>query len=380
MYFRLNPECYLIRGIRNGAIIDLIDNKIYALDENEALLLTLCEKNNLIRGNEELLNELKQLCLGNFYPKNVYIQKLRAGSITKGNQKDQPPELFRAFIEINNKCNRECWFCGYYGIKRSSGCIGCNKWNDDGEDLTIMRLKELLDELKDLDCKDIYIIGGDLTLDWNRTMEILEHANKKFVNLFITLHEQSLSKDIIDDLENKAKLIIQTDNLKNRNFHNFITLLSIKPEDWMSADIIEDENIIIDFIIDSENSLIADIPIMSKKKIQAIDMHDFLNNIEYHPCLGHTLAISYTGNILPCPMMRNHVLGNINNKALYSIFDEKINDIDKFWNLTLDKIDKCTKCEFRYICIDCRCLEEKLTGKLDGKRICSYDPEIGKWL
>ena len=82
MYFRLNPECYLIRGKKLGAIFDLIDHKIYALNELETEIVTSCEKNNSIQGERKFLNELKQLCLGNFYSNRSYIQKLRVGSPT----------------------------------------------------------------------------------------------------------------------------------------------------------------------------------------------------------------------------------------------------------------------------------------------------------
>lgn len=74
-------------------------------------------------------------------------------------------------------------------------------------------------------------------------------------------------------------------------------------------------------------------------------------------------------------MMRDHVYGNIRNRELHTIFEEKWDDIDKIWKLNLDKIDKCTYCEFRYACNDCRALEEQLTGKLNGKITCGYDPK-----
>jgi len=67
MYFRLNPECYLIRGERCGAIFDLIDTKIYALNQQETKLVTACEKNDPISGDEKLLNELKHTPTDHIY-------------------------------------------------------------------------------------------------------------------------------------------------------------------------------------------------------------------------------------------------------------------------------------------------------------------------
>jgi MoaA/NifB/PqqE/SkfB family radical SAM enzyme len=69
----------------------------------------------------------------------------------------------------------------------------------------------------------------------------------------------------------------------------------------------------------------------------------------------------------------------VSNKELYAVLKSEWERIDNFWELNLDKIEKCCSCEFRYSCADCRSLEESLTGKLDGKMLCNYDPSEGKW-
>ena len=378
MYFRLNPECYFIKGSRCGAIYDLIEGNIYALDSEETKLVESCEKN--VEKENEILENLKKLCLGNFYEKIVYIEKLRLGSPIEESQPGHPPQFNRAFLEINNSCNRDCWFCGYHGVKRSWGCMGCNKWNEDGETLTTERWKEIIDELKCLNCKDIFITGGDLTLAWDKTMDILDYADGKFERTYITLHEQSFSEKIAKYLTNKAQTIIQTEKLDGIQSEDLIFLLTVRPEEFKNLKDVKNKKAMIDFVSEDFRSLSAEIPLISKRKIPKESMYQFFHNIKYHPCIGNTLAISHTGNVLPCPMMRNHVLGNIRDRELYTIFENGKEEIDKFWNLTLDNIEKCRDCEFRYACNDCRALEEKLTGKLEGKRLCDYEPEEGKWL
>ena len=373
MYFRLNPECYFVKGKRCGSIYDLIEGNIYSLNQEETKIAESCEKNDPVVEND-FLKKLKELCVGNFYDKQVYIQKLRLGT---PKEEMQPPAFYRAFLEISNLCNRNCWFCGYYGIKRNLGCLGCNKWNENGEALKVKRWKSLLDELKDLNCTNIFLTGGDLTLAWDKTLEILDFANKKFNKVYITLHEKSFYEDIRKDLANKAQPIIQTENPSLQS-ENLILLLSIRPEEFENLKI--EKNVTIDFVSEDFNSLPSNLSITSKRKIPKVNAYRFFHNIEYHPCLGNTLTISYAGKVLPCPMMRNYSLGSIKNKELYKIFERGKEEINKFWNLTLDHIEKCKKCEFRYACSDCRALEEKLTGKLDGKRLCNYDPKEGKWL
>lgn len=378
MYFKLNPECYLVMGRSRGAIFDLIKEEIYPLEAKEARFIASCEKNLPVCGDEDLLKRLKRLCLGNFYLNKSYVQKLRVGTPLADEQEiGNPPELYRAFLEINNLCNRDCWFCGYQGVKRSMGCMGCNKWRCHGKPLPVDRWMELIDELKYLKCRDLYISGGDLTLVWDKTMDILNYAKGKFINIYVKLHEQSLSENVMNDLKGKAKAIIQTDNPYCTQYGDSIFLLTIKPDNWKKFSNFIGKNLLVDFVVDKVNALPSESPLISEGKMSA-NMYTFLNNIKYHPCLGHALVVCYDGNVIPCPMMRDHCLGNVANDGLYSIFRDE--EVEKFWRLTLDKIDKCKGCEFRYACTDCRSLEEGLTGKLNGKQSCDYDPMEGKWL
>jgi radical SAM protein with 4Fe4S-binding SPASM domain len=383
MYFRLNPECYLIRGKKLGAIFDLSDEKLYSLNLQETEIITSCEKNNPIQEYEAVLSELKNLRLGNFYNNRIYIQKLRIGS--RIDETDpfypfSPPDLNRAFLEINNACNRDCWFCGYYGIARSLGCMGCNKWIESGNPLNVERWKKAIDELRDLNCNVIYITGGDLTIEWDKTMDILDYAKNKFSDIYIIIHKQSVSTDKVADVKNKAKLIIQTDELNNLLSDDVSYLLVVTPDNWFNAGSIECKNVMRDYVIKNESSSSDNLPLASKKKISSVNMFKFFDNIEYHPCLGHTLAICYNGDVVPCPMMRNYTFGNLNSMELCDVFGKEWERINEFWRLNLDKIEKCTDCEFRYACTDCRALEEGLTAKLDGKRLCHYNPDQGEWL
>jgi radical SAM protein with 4Fe4S-binding SPASM domain len=79
-------------------------------------------------------------------------------------------------------------------------------------------------------------------------------------------------------------------------------------------------------------------------------------------------------------MMRNHGFGNVRNKELWTIFKGQMEKINSFWKLNLDKIERCTGCEFSYACGDGKALEESLAGKLEGKILCGYSPEDGAWL
>ncbi|OPX78341.1 MAG: hypothetical protein A4E45_01427 [Methanosaeta sp. PtaB.Bin039] len=380
MYFRLNPECYLIKGRKLGAIFDLIDGTTYALDHGETELINNCENNIQIDKDNDTLKELKCIRLGNFYDNKIYVPKLKVGSPFV---KDDPlvplypPEIHRAFLEINNSCDRECWYCGYHGVKRSLGCMGCNKWENNDEPLGIERWREAINELEDLDCREIIITGGDLALAWDKTVEILNHAVGRFRQIYLIMHQESLSSEKMDHLEDKATLIVQTERPDSTKSNHLRYLVVVKSNEHKSK--IKEDNTIYDYIIAEENSISKEHPLTSKKKLSGVNMFKFLSHVEYHPCLGHSLTICNNGDVTPCPMMRNHCFGNIRDKPLYSIFEDSWERINQFWKLNLDRIEKCTGCEFRYSCSDCRALEERLTGKIDGKALCNYNPREGIW-
>jgi len=260
LYFRLNPECYFIRGVECGAIFDLIENKIYALNQKETQMVTLMEKDEPVRQDEEFLDELMRLRLGNYYRSRMYIQKLRIGSPLEN--PGLPPQLDRAFLGLNNSCNRNCWFCGYYGMRRSLGCLGCNKWKENGRALGVEKWKEIIDGLKDLDCKDIYITGGDLALSWKKAIDVLDYAHGKFNDIYIILHYQSISSEMVQSLENRAKIIVQSEVSKNPGFNGSFTLLVVSPDDLEHASTINGKNILKDYALRDGEPLSNGLPIV----------------------------------------------------------------------------------------------------------------------
>ncbi|MGP8024829.1 MAG: radical SAM protein [Methanobacterium sp.] len=320
MYFRLNPECYFIKGMKQGAIFDMIDCKIYALSPKETEILTSCEKNKIIDKEDDFLKELRSRTLGTFYQNKQYIQKLRFGSFIE-KELNTPPEFYRAFLQINDKCDKNCWFCGYNGLKRSLGCLGCNKWENKDKPLDLKKWKEIIEELYDLGCNEIFFNGGDLSINWDETMEILEYSQGKFINTYITLHQHNLSEKIIKDLKNKTNLIIQTEDYNDIKFDNFLYLYVTKPEFLINKENIK-ENVMIDFII--EDKIDLDNLAKYKKDFPQFNLQSFLNNIEYHPCLGHTLTICSNGDVLSCPMMRDSNLGNLKNKTLVIYLEKNL--------------------------------------------------------
>ena len=94
-----------------------------------------------------------------------------------------------------------------------------------------------------------------------------------------------------------------------------------------------------------------------------------------HNCFANKICITANGDILPCIMERNVVIGNILKNSLQGILRSE--RTKRIRNITKDEIEVCCDCEYRYCCFDCRVGAENFYSKPFD---CLYNPYTGKWL
>lgn len=378
MYFKLNPECLFVTGENGSIICDSFNNKVYHLDKNETKLLINAERNNKITPND-FFNSLEDSCLGTFYKDLPYISKLRNNSVTYTDEIEFNFKNF--FLELTSECHNECSYCGNKTLKRSLGCLGCNIFQEDGETLSLLDFYDIIDCISDLGCEELYLTGGDLSLDMETVLNVLNHARNKFNIIHLIISYKNVSRSFIDKFDSLIDLIIQIDlcDFKQENLFcdDNISYLVVIPENeenlfYECFKNIQDIICIPDFL--SEHYLYN--PNLNNNFEFTID--SFFHNLEFHPCLGKSMFISSKGNVYPCPMLRTKLWGNIKHENLFNFLQENKNKIYAFWRLNLDFIDGCKSCEFRYICSDCRSLEEELTNKYNSKILCSLCDYHGK--
>jgi len=92
---------------------------------------------------------------------------------------------------------------------------------------------------------------------------------------------------------------------------------------------------------------------------------------KYNTCWQGKIAIAPDGNVYPCVFARKITVGNISKEPFSIVIDR----LKTYWAITLDQVDKCRDCEFRYACKDCRVLSLNLGKGLYGAPVrCNYDP------
>jgi len=409
-YFRLFEECYLIEGKKGSAIYNLLTGDIFPIERKEAELLSALENNqsldpsvlnSLGDGNkaDNLLKLLEEKQLGSYYCRPVHVEK-----VTKeANWADKlffrmPPQLHRAFIEIETKCLNNCKYCGSDSVIRRLSCMGCNKWDTASGIMPIYKVFQVLEQLKELDCKKLYFTGGDIFLDWGRTKEILSKAARLgFKDISVIWGGHSLPSKIIEFLATlNVTILIQkyigpgTNSVIESNpfYEGLVTnhtglryaflLVSeyrnnklVEQSVPQLSKILKPEYILIDFILDEQEPL-AHKYMLEVNRIPRTSVDDFAIRRKYHPCLGGTLSITADGSVLPCPGLREYKLGT--SSEILNIFER--GDTDKYWRLTKDKVDGCSQCQYRYACNDCRYLEQRLCSNLFGMGSCESALEL----
>lgn len=93
-------------------------------------------------------------------------------------------------------------------------------------------------------------------------------------------------------------------------------------------------------------------------------------SLKYNNCLHKKLSIDQFGNIKNCPSCEK-VFGNIYSSKLAEVVH--LSEFKELWNIDKSKIQECTQCEFRYICVDCRAFLPQNTNFNKPKK-CNYDP------
>jgi radical SAM protein with 4Fe4S-binding SPASM domain len=117
-------------------------------------------------------------------------------------------------------------------------------------------------------------------------------------------------------------------------------------------------------------------PSLAYPILPTITHSNFERNHEYNPCWGRTLAIKPDGTLMPCIFGRSISLGNILNDSLVNLIKQE--RIQNLWKITLDDVETCRDCEFRYACQDCRPLAlYEGDGLFSRAPRCNYNPYAG---
>lgn len=414
-FFRLNEGCFIVDGTESSCIYNTISGQMITVNNQIANILKKCECNedisNIDSYTYNILLNLQKLNVGNFYKKPIYIEKLTTYDVSKIEAFSKSNfEIKDLFIELTNKCNIDCIFCG----KNDSTLFrktGCKRWPLNELNIRIDRLKEIIYQAKNIGCENIFFTGGEPLLEWNYIKELVTYSKKIGIkNNTILTNGLMLNDEIINFFnKNEVKLIIQIysfnneiykkitgkddlasiliKNIKKLKHHNInfsLNLLVNKFNENNIEDTLKEYSHIVNGYEKSNISMEYIYPnggnefysnkyyknmLDKTKSLSKVYLNNLFSNKNKHNCYGYQLAITGDGQVLPCIMSRNIILGNIFKDDLIDILKKK--EYKEVASITKDSINKCNKCELKYGCFDCRALEQSASGDLYGIKYCN---------
>lgn len=413
--FALSPYCYLVKGAKRAAIYNLKTGHVYSIDEKSVFLLERLGKDIALKNAlsdipglnfEEALNYLRNLeilGLGKFVLENKETTKIPL---------QRPLEnLHFIWLEVTTSCNLKCIHCyANSGMKSSKEIMMEKDW------------KRVMKESYVLGCRRLQFIGGEpFCIGNNKLFRLIQNARDIGYN-FIEVYTNCTMMDM-EALEFfcRNKIAVATSLYSSdAEIHDSITqqpgsfdrtmrtirdivrsglslrigIIEMKQNTHNIKETIEFlhkigvQKIKIDIVRPSGRGCARDLldsNLINKQKRQApsfsrCNFVTFQKSQYGHNCFSDKICISADGNVLPCIMERDIVLGNISKTSLSKIiYSEKSK---KIRNVTKDDIEVCRDCEYRYCCFDCRVKAKDFSRDKNfyaKPSDCLYNPYIGEW-
>ena len=408
-YFVLHDSCKLVDGAVRGAIYSLKSGDVYSINKNARIFLNSLLQGNLIHdlvaeyGNLskeyiEFLHQLERLELGYF---SDSWNKSKDENL---NVKYAMPLNF-IWLELTSRCNNKCIHC----YSESSKTINNDKLN-------LNDWKSIIKQGADLGCRNLQFIGGEPLLYKNIKDLIIFAQNQKYqfievftnatliddnwveffskygINIATSLYSDNLqTHDRITQrvgshkktvsaikklIESNVKVRVASILMKqNENeVNSLMKYLSTLHVNYRYPDIVRPTG------RGNNKELLPKTYDRGKtNKLFRTNYRSYIHNKNWNSCLAGKIVVTSNGNVYPCIFLRTESFGDIRITKLKDIIEKSA--IKECWSITLDKVEGCRKCEYRYACFDCRPLAQANDSEkkwLAKPQWCQYEPTIGK--
>lgn len=390
-YYILNDNVYIVGGSAKGCIYDFNNSRLFSV--NKALLDKLIKINSegMVADSVdgEFLNTLDNLMKNKIVIMSDKFRETNINELKKNNSKCN-----FAWIEITEKCNLRCKHCYNESGKK------CEKKMEEEE------FYNVIDILKENGISKIQITGGEPFMNKNRLKKMLDYAVSKFSYIEIFTNGTLISDDWFEYLKKNNIHLALSVYSYNHQMHDKVTgvkgsfektnrtIEKLKMNDipyrvcnvlMRGIEVGEKNNDFYTLSMDRDVVRLtgrANINLLSseliKKRLITIDTFrkpikkEFCSRlISGHNCFNNKIYISSDLNVFPCVMERRMKHCSLKSKKLI------LND--KICKLTKDNINKCSECEYRYACFDCR--PNSISKEIYEKPwYCTYNPLKGEWL
>ncbi len=326
-----------------------------------------------------------------------------------GNKSHRPYSLSGIYMNMTQKCNLSCPYC-FAATRQEHGAMQLST----DEYIGIINQAMLIN-------KDLSVIctGGEPLLSPS-TVPVAKYAKKyglftKILTNATLINEQNVEQ-LVESFD-EFKISIDGSNATKHDYYrgsgsydktiHAIELLKKYKKQVTIAMVVTKENISdIDAMCENWGSMLTLQPLFplgrgkNKEEELALTGREYFNALASNPTINpyssvgdivrahinkHTIlkcaigdgeiSISCTGDVYPCQLLHNDqcLIGNIRNNTLSELYySGKMNN---FKNNTVEVIEKCKSCDFRYLCGGaCQARHFSETGTVhEAGDFCEYE-------
>lgn len=440
-YFRLFPDCHLIRGPARATIYLLTKKKRYHLSKTESTVLDAITGNTDVEsvianhGHEarRLLTMLVKEALGTFFERPVVSEAYSPKSpIGLRGIFEAPPVIQTLHVQITDRCDAKCDFCGDNDLLPWQGCNSCLRWSSGGgrraaeEDLS-----KLLDELGDLDVRNVVISGGNPLMEADRLFSLATRLRqaKPGIGIRVACNGGGLDRNIGQQIKTLGidmsfsvfgttpdeygaitgdpELYSQLQNAlavcRELDIKYSITVV-VAPSSRERGEELRrfglslggSQELSFTELLPRKDNRVkprfgGGLPFAGHgatgssptgpRKLANVGTTEFFRRGKYNFCLNGRIAIALDGSVLPCPVWPKPVTSIASGKGVrpaFRVFDPE--SVLPYWEASKAKIPGCQSCENQHSCADCAILEwETYRDVAERRRFCDYVPELGVW-
>lgn len=399
-FFFLNREYIFCKGKQNFAVYDLFKGNIIALDQYIGIVVDMAEQGNTISEISDksglkrsmvinCLDQLKNNNIGEYYSNRIFIEKYRTGN-SLFTRTLQPVVIHSAYIEMPGQCTLDCGLCDYPTL------FQCNSCKRASTNFDLDNVNLFFDRVSRINCHNVIIHGGDPLTNPENVFSFAQRCRVKNYNgtISIITNGTQLNETLMQKCKDyQIHLVIPLFSPLYPNelqYFQVIPKLAVKyGVSFTIATTLSEKDVQkqqeIDAYINQFHPLSKSIALVYNEKPHLEDtvfdthacnplrvsaiMLDHMKRA--HPCLWGTIALTASGDILPCPYLSGEIVGNVNESYWFErMFEDNV--IYDYWELPISSLEMCSDCAFRYGCNDCRAFEKTISGDLYGKVSCNY--------
>jgi radical SAM protein with 4Fe4S-binding SPASM domain len=363
MYFKLNPECYLVAGTTRSTIHNLHTGGIIWLDEAQSAHILQSETGAALAETAEVHQSLSDKGWGFYSNEPVYVDKARPINVFREKKLwKEAPTFNMAILQIVNSCNQRCDGCG---VSFCPICLVGDSAAATKPTLTTAEWVQVIKDVASAGAGSVLFTGGECMLHPDLHMFIMLAIQE---GMSVAVQTNGLMP--LDNLPESVSVSVRLNTIEDfdriaANIAN-CTQVAFLCQDF-SPELLEGK-------LRSgwtARQVMSDGPRISRPALSQCGLDRFFVKKNRDSCLNGKMFIRHDGSLVPCLEQRHNVIGNVSQGNFSDLYKTLIND---YWCTPLvDQAEagKCKQCEFIYACNACRFL--------NVEQRCSYDPSVGQW-